>query len=94
MALVGGSAMSAGSYQPDTNPHTLRDRLAAAIQQAHSELHFSLADTWDDKCLRLADAVIAELDMGIPCATDGCRMRHITRRSAEKLGLTEVDDDG
>lgn len=36
----------------------------------------------------LADAVIEALDLGIPCASDGCRMRQIARRSAEKLGLT------
>lgn len=58
-------------YQPDTQQHTkyvqlckdgLRDRIAAAIRQAHSELNFSLVDTWDGKCVRLADAVIRELD--------------------------------
>lgn len=42
----------------------LRTRIAAAIKEAHSELNFSLADTWDGKCLRLADAVISEL--GLP----------------------------
>ena len=36
----------------------------------------------------LADAVIEALELGIPCASDGCRMRQIARRSAEKLGLT------
>lgn len=41
----------------------LRTRIAAAIKEAHSELHFSLADTWDGKCLRLADAVIKELGL-------------------------------
>ena len=32
----------------------------------------------------LADAIIKELDMGIPCATTGCRMRQIARRHAEE----------
>lgn len=55
--------MSNEPYQVDTQQHTpLRDRIAAALKEAHSELHFSLADTWDSKCLRLADAVIRELD--------------------------------
>ena len=39
----------------------LRTRIAAAIKEAHSELNFSLKESWDDKCLRLADAVIREL---------------------------------
>ena len=30
--------------------------------------------------LHLADAVIAALDLGIPCATTGCRMRQLARR--------------
>jgi hypothetical protein len=51
-------------YQVDTQQHTpLRDRIATAIKEAHSELNFSLADTWDDKCLRLADALIGELGL-------------------------------
>ena len=64
----------------------LRTRIAAAIQAQWSEL--TLTDTWDENCLILAGAVIRELDLGIPCANDGCRMRQIARRSAEKLGLT------
>jgi hypothetical protein len=38
----------------------LRTRIADAIQVRWKTL--TLTDTWDDKCLRLADAVIAELD--------------------------------
>lgn len=64
----------------------LRTRIAAAIQTQW--LTLTLTDTWDENCLILADAVIRELDLGIPCANDGCRMRQIARRSAEKLGLT------
>jgi len=70
----------------------LRTRIASAIKAKWSDL--TLADTWDENCLILADAVIRELNLGIPCATDGCRMRKIAIRSAEKLGLTEVDDHG
>ncbi len=39
----------------------LRTRIAAAIKEAHSELNFSLEESWDNKCLRLADAVIRGL---------------------------------
>jgi hypothetical protein len=70
----------------------LRTRIAFAIQVRWLDL--TLTDTWDENCLMLADAVIRELNLGIPCATDGCRMRKIAMRSAEKLGITEVDDSG
>lgn len=70
----------------------LRTRIAFAIQVRWLDL--TLTDTWDENCLMLADAVIRELNLGIPCATDGCRMRKIAIRSAEKLGITEVDDSG
>lgn len=67
----------------------LRTRIAAALLGDHCVQ--GMTATCDDcraHALRQADAVIRELDMGIPCATDGCRMRQIARRSAEKLGLT------
>ena len=41
----------------------------------------------------VADAVIAELDMGSPCITTGCRMRQIARRHAEANSRLEIDDD-
>jgi hypothetical protein len=41
----------------------LRTIMAAVIKRAHSELHFSLKETWDDECLRLADALIGELGL-------------------------------
>lgn len=61
----------------------LRTRIIAAIAKADQ-------DWCSDDPLHedMADAVIRELDLGIPCANDGCRMRQIARRSAEKLGLT------
>lgn len=41
-----------------------------------------------------ADAVIAELDLGIPCAANGCRVRRIARYHAEKSSqLSEADDE-
>lgn len=36
----------------------------------------------------VADAVIRELNLAIPCATTGCRMRQITR-AASDLGATQ-----
>lgn len=63
----------------------LRDRIADAIRRAGYEHSYApgpyLAGLY-------ADAVIDALDLGIPCASDGCRMRQIARRGAEKLGLT------
>jgi hypothetical protein len=68
----------------------LRTRIVAALERADKEPQpFDQGPVGYEY---LADAVIRELDLGIPCATDGCRMRKIARRSAEKLGL--VDDHG
>jgi hypothetical protein len=45
------------------------------------------------KQAHLADVLVAELDMGIPCATTGCRMRQIARRHAEGgSGLERPDE--
>jgi hypothetical protein len=63
LGLVDDERESAAQLRVDL-PQDLRTRIADAIKAAHSELNFSLADTWDDKCLRLADAVIREL--GLP----------------------------
>lgn len=65
----------------------LRDRIAAAIANTSAEIanenYGVLPDPLD--CRPLADAVIRELDLGIPCATTGCRMRQIARRGAERV---------
>lgn len=37
----------------------------------------------------VADAVIRELDLGIPCATTGCRMRQIARRAQAAGGADD-----
>jgi hypothetical protein len=49
---------------------SLRIRIADALRTMTGDLTYEA----------MADAVIRELDMGIPCATDGCRMRQIARR--------------
>jgi hypothetical protein len=49
--------MSDEPYQPDTNPHTLRDRIAAAIEECPMPID---GQEWSEL---LADAVIAELDL-------------------------------
>jgi hypothetical protein len=68
----------------------LRTRIAAAIEAQHvSEFQGGIHP---EDVLRLADAVIAELDLGIPCATDGCRMRQIARRHAESSSRLSVDE--
>ena len=76
---------------------SMRDRIAAALYvRAGEETTFQpLQIPWPETYpsareywLGLADAVIEALDLGIPCANDGCRMRQIARRSADKFGLT------
>jgi hypothetical protein len=59
----------------------LRDRIAQAIRAGIYRAGDDATDeqTW----LACADAVIAELDMGIPCVSTGCRMRQIARGGAD-----------
>ncbi len=57
--------------------NNLRARIAAALKSEDERWHgdpFTQPPATYDS---LADAVIRELDMGIPCAATGCRMRQI-----------------
>lgn len=67
---------------------TLRTRIIAAIAKADQ-------DWCSDNPLHedMADAVIRELDLGIPCVTTGCRMRQIARRHSEASSRLEQPDD-
>lgn len=65
-------------------PGDLRTRIAAAMR-AEVETN-GLDSPVEDWIPFLADAVIAELDLAIPCAANGCRMRQIARRHAEASG--------
>jgi hypothetical protein len=74
----------------------LRTRIAALLYTRFTHALGYADAPWDsvdhEPWLEDADAVIAELDMGNPCATTGCRMRYIARRHAEmssKLSETE-----
>ena len=63
----------------------LRDRIAATILDYHDEWGCGLCQCGhyhEGTAEHLADAVIEELDLGIPCATTGCRMRQIARHAA------------
>lgn len=71
--------MSECVRSPGTNANERNDLRTRIIAALLSE---------DDVAL-MADAVIRELEMAIPCTTNGCRMRQIARRHAE-----EEDDDG
>lgn len=77
----------------------LRNRIAAALYnsamsrlswpRSWGDLHPVVQQIWLDD----ADLVIRELDMGIPCATNGCRIRQIARRHANASGgLTDSGD--
>jgi hypothetical protein len=67
----------------------LRTRIIAAIAKADQ-------DWCSDNSLHedMADAVIHELDMGIPCADSGCRMRQIARKAnlKEEAPTLTTDD--
>lgn len=56
----------------------LRDRIAAVITDGVIS---------GDGHGTMADAVIAQLDLGIPCNTNGCRMRQLSKQGSE------VNDD-
>jgi hypothetical protein len=53
----------------------LHARITMILAQHLANERYCLKDT--------VDAIIKELDMGIPCATTGCRMRQIARRHDE-----------
>ena len=57
----------------------LRHRIAYAIAQADGDEPGMEPASCD---YEMADAVIKALDLGIPCAATGCRMRQIARRAS------------
>lgn len=63
-----------------------RDRQLAQLGMKPSEYADDLPIP--DWAYAIADAVIAELDLGIPCASTGCRMRQIARRGATGSGAS------
>ena len=65
----------------------LRDRIAAAIRTADV-----MPSTDTDPYIEMADAVLAALDLGNPCAATGCRMRQIARRIAETSSRLEKEN--
>jgi hypothetical protein len=87
---------------------SLRDRIAAALDKALPESATDVGfyqrlgvtplvdiEAYDLNLESLADAVIAELDLGIPCAANGCKVRRIARYHAEKSSqLSPEADDG
>lgn len=70
----------------------LRERIAAAACGATSAGKLfpweTLSEAQRDAWRTVADAVIGEIDLAIPCANTGCRMRQVTRLHADKNGLT------
>lgn len=74
--------------EPANNPNAMRDRIAATLKSRWPAPWFG-GDRQHQQILDLADAVIAELDLGTPCAATGCRLRQIARRHAESVRLGE-----
>ena len=58
----------------------LQLRLAAALVPYYRHDPHQDASDWS---MSLAVAALTELDLGIPCAATGCRMRQIARRHAD-----------
>jgi len=54
----------------------LHAKITMVLAQHLANERYCLKDT--------VDAIIKELDMGIPCAATGCRMRQIAKLSAER----------
>lgn len=63
---------------------TLRYRIAAAIRAAASEQTYWVPGPV--LSLVYADAVIAELDLAVPCEANGCKMRQIARQVVDQIG--------
>ena len=63
---------------------SLRDRITMVLAQHLANERYCLKDT--------VDAIVKELDLGIPCATTGCRMRQIARRHAEASSKLSEDE--
>lgn len=74
------------SSQKLNRTNSLHDRIAVAIQTALNSRAFGPIHCGDYLADRIAEAVIAEMDLATPCDRDGCRMRQITRRSAMNQG--------
>lgn len=60
----------------------LRDRITMVLAQ-----HLA-----NERLKDTVDAIVKELDLGIPCATTGCRMRQIARRHAEASSKLSEDE--
>jgi len=76
----------------------LRQRIAALLYARFAHTLGYADEPWGavdkEPWLEDADAVIAELDLGIPCAANGCKVRRIARYHAEKSSqLSEADDE-
>jgi hypothetical protein len=52
----------------------LRTRIAAALRNMTGDLTYEA----------MADAVIREIDLGIPCFENGCRMRQVAQQAAKR----------
>lgn len=62
--------------------NAMRDQIAATLKSLWPAPWFG-GDRQHQQILDLANAIVAELDLGTPCAATGCRMRQIARRHAE-----------
>jgi hypothetical protein len=72
----------------------LRTRLAATLADTDGMPWDMWSKPSQDGYLLRADAVIAELDLGIPCAANGCKVRRIAKYHAEKSSqLSRADND-
>jgi len=70
---------------------SVRERIANAIRAG---IYRAGDDATDDQTwIECADAVIAELGLASPCATNGCRMRQIARRHAQASSGLESDGE-
>jgi hypothetical protein len=54
----------------------LHAKITMVLAQHLANERYCLKDT--------VDAILKELDLGIPCATTGCRMRQIARQAHNK----------
>lgn len=69
---------------------SLRDRIAAVLKARWPAPWFG-GESQSQQVTDLVDALLVELDLGIPCARTGCKMRLIARRHAKASELSDDD---
>jgi len=84
MSDSGNSVIPLAAEQAN-KPNAMRDRIAATLKARWPAPWFG-GEGQNKQIQDLTDALLVELDLGIPCHQTGCRMRQIARRHTQGSG--------